>query len=176
MQKVIATFLFCFTLTHTFGQTQRKVSGYLLTQYNKTIYDRTTPNNPWGMGLGLQLLFNNTSKLKPTVDLTADAYLEDDKVLRTNSDGTPIEDIGGMVNLFAGASYHPTKTIYLSFVAGPSFVSKQTLLGLKSSLGFYFSKNKKWTGKVYYINIFNRDKKTGEDFGSIGFSIGCKLF
>jgi hypothetical protein len=175
MQKIITTFLFCFVLTQAFGQTQRNVSGYLLGQYNNTIYDRTTPNNPWGMGIGLQLFFNNTSKLKPTVDLTADAYLEDDKVLRLNSDGTPITDIGGMINLFAGASYHPTKVFYLSVVTGPSFVSGQTLLGLKPSLGFYFSRNQKWTGKISYINVFNRDKTTKEDFGSIGFSIGIKL-
>ena len=176
MQKVIVTSLICFILTQTFGQTQRKVSGYLLTQYNKTIYDRTTPNNPWGMGLGLQLFFNNTSKLKPTVDFTADAYLEDDKVLRLNPDGTQIADIGGMVNFFAGASYHPTKAFYLSVVTGPSFVSGQTLLGIKPSLGFYFSGSQKWTGKISYINIFNRDKTTKEDFGSISFTVGLKLF
>ena len=176
MQKIITTFLLGFTLTQTFGQTQRKVSGYLLTQYNKTIYDRTTPNNPWGMGLGLQLFSNKTSKLKLTVELTADAYLEDDKVLRLNSDGTTIADIGGMVNLFAGASYHPIKAFYLSLVTGPSFVSGQTLFGLKPSLGFYFSKNRKWTGKISYINVFNRDKTTKEDFGSLSLAVGLTLF
>ncbi len=128
------------------------------------------------MGLGLQLFFNNTSRIKPTIDLTADAYLEDDKVLRLNSDGTPIDDIGGMVNVFLGASFHPTRTIYLSFVIGPSFVSGQTLLGLKPSFGFYFSQNQRWTGKLSYINVFNRDKTTKEDFGTISFSLGVKLF
>jgi hypothetical protein len=176
MQKFVTTLLLCFILTQSFSQTQRKVSIYLQAQYNKTIYDRTIGNNPWGMGLGLQLFLNNNSKFKPAVDMTADAYLEDDKVFRTNSDGTEIADIGFMVNVFAGASFHPTKTIYLSLVTGPSFVSGQTLLGLKPSFGFYFSKNQKWTGKVSYINVFNRDKTTKEDFGSISLSIGVKLF
>ena len=176
MQKFITTFLICFTLTQSFSQTQRKVSTYLQGQYNKNIYDRTIGNNPWGMGLGFQLFLNNNSKLKPTIDLTADAYLEDDKVFRMNSDGTEIVDIGGMVNLFAGASYHPTKKIYMSLVTGPSFVSGQILLGLKPSFGFYFSDNQRWTGKVSYINVFNRDKKTKEDFGSISLSIGVRLF
>ncbi len=176
MQKFSTTLLLCFILTQSFSQTQRKVSTYLQAQYNKTIYDRTIGNNPWGMGLGLQLFLNNNSKFKPTVDITADAYLENDKVFRTNSDGTEIVDIGGMVNVFAGVSFHPTNTIYLSLVAGPSFVSGQTLLGLKPSVGFYFSKNQRWTGKVSYINIFNRDKTTKEDFGSISLSIGVKLF
>ncbi|MBC6490690.1 hypothetical protein ACFSQD_00905 [Flavihumibacter stibioxidans] len=176
MQKFITTFSLCFILTQSFCQTQRKVSTYLQGQYNKTIYDRTIGNNPWGMGLGLQLFLTNNSKLKPTIDLTADAYLEDDKVFRMNSDGTEIVDIGGMVNVFAGASFYPTKTMYLSLVSGPSFVSGQTLLAMKPSFGFYFSEKQRWTGKVSYINVFNRDKKTKEDFGSISLSLGVKLF
>ena len=176
MQKIITTLLLCFTLTNSFSQTQRKVSTYLQGQYNKTISDITIGNNPWGMGLGLQLFLDNNSKFKLTIDLTADSYLEDDKVYRAYSDGTEMVDIGGMVNLFAGASYHPTKTIYLSFVTGPSFVSGQTLLGLKPSFGFYFSQNQRWTGKVSYINILNRDKKSKEDFSSISLSLGVKLF
>lgn len=176
MQKLITTMLLCFILTQSFSQAQRKVSTYLQGQYNKTIYNPTIGNNPWGMGLGVQLFFFNNSRLKPTIELTADAYLEDDKVFRTYSDGTEIADIGGMVNVFAGASFHPTKTIYMSLVTGPSFVSGQTLLGLKPSFGFYFSENQRWTGKVSYINVFNRDKKTKEDFGSISLSLGFKLF
>ncbi|MEO6328372.1 MAG: hypothetical protein ABIO55_05550 [Ginsengibacter sp.] len=176
MQKFITTFLLCSLLIQSFSQAQHKVSTYIQGQYNKTIYDRTIGNNPWGMGLGLQLFLNNNSKIKPTIDLTADAYLEDDKVFRTNYDGSEIFDIGGMVNIFAGASFHPTKTIYLSLVSGPSIVSGHTLLGLKPSFGLYFSKNQKWTGKVSYINVFNRDKKTKEDFGSISLSLGLRLF
>ena len=158
------------------GQSSKKFVGYLSLQYNKTIYDRTVPNNPWAVGLGLQTFFNNNFNLKVTVDLTADAYLEDDKVLRMNADSTPIADVGGMVNVFAGLSYQATKTIYVSFVAGPSFVSGETLFGLKPSLGFYFSSKQKCMAKVYFINVFNRDKTTKQDFGSIGFSLGVKLF
>ena len=128
------------------------------------------------MGLGLQAFLNASSKVKPTIDFTADAYLEDDKVLRLNPDDTPMEDIGGMVNLFVGASFHPADKVYLSFVTGPSFINGQTLLGVKPSFGFYFSPTRKWTGKISYINIFNRDKITNEDFGSISLSAGVKLF
>ena len=176
MLKPILTFLLCFILTQSFGQPQRKVSSYLNGQYNKTIYDRSVGNNPWGMGLGLQVFLNNNSNLKPTIDFTADAYLEDDKVFRTNSDGSEIVDVGSMVNVFVGVSFQPTKIIYLSLVTGPSFISGQTLLGLKPSFGFYFSQNQRWTGKISYINIFNRDKTTKEDFGTISFSLGVKLF
>ena len=81
-----------------------------------------------------------------------------------------------MINLFAGSSFHPTQNIYFSFVVGPSFISGQTLLGIKPTFGFYFSKTKKWTGKISYINVFNRTKINNEDFGSLSFAIGLKLF
>jgi hypothetical protein len=136
----------------------------------------TVGNNPWGVGLGIQLFIHNLSQFKPLVDCTIDAYPEDDKVLRLNSDGTPVNDVNGMVNLFAGLSYHPAKRVYLSLVAGPSMTGGQTLLGLKPSLGFYFSQYQKWTGKVSYINVFDRDTKTKEDFGSLSVSLGVKLF
>ena len=152
------------------------MSVYLQGQFNKTIYDRTMGNNPWGIGLGLQAYLNHSSKVRPLIDFTADAYLENDKVLRLNTNGTPVDDIRGMINLFAGASYQPAKTVYLSLVTGPSFVGGQTLLGIKPSFGFYFSENQRWTGKVSYINIFNRDKITSEDFGSVSLSLGVKLF
>ena len=131
------------------------------------------------MGLGLQIFFNNKTKFKPTIELTGDVYLEDDKVFRSNPDGTFPEndnDVGGMVNLFAGSSFHPNKSIYLSLLAGPSFISGQIVLGIKTSFGFYFSKTQKWTGKVSYINVFNRTGIINEDFGSLSLAIGVKLF
>ena len=179
MKKLIPTFLFCFLLTQAFGQTTRKVSSYIFANYNNTLYDYTAGNNPWGVGLGLQAFLNNKSKFKPTIELTADTYLEDNKVLRLNPDGsTPNDDNGvhGMVNLFAGSSFHPNQSIYVSFVAGPSFISGQTFLGIKPSFGFYFSKTQRWTGKISYINVFNRTEVAKADFGSLSLSIGLKLF
>jgi len=179
MRRFFILSLTFFILTKSFGQTQRKASTFLLTQYNVTLYDYTKGNNPWGIGLGLQTFLNNKTKVKPTIELTGDIYLEDDKVLRSNPDGTFPEngnDGRGMVNLFAGSSFHPTQNIYFAFVAGPSFISGQTLLGIKPTFGFYFSKTQKWTGKISYINVFNRTKIINEDFGSLSFAIGLKLF
>jgi hypothetical protein len=179
MKKLVPAFLFSFFLTQVFGQTERKVSTYISANYNNTLYDYTIGNNPWGVGLGLQAFLNNKTKLKPTVELTGDLYLEDDKVLRLNPDGSTPKDnnaVGGMVNLFAGGSFQPIQSIYISFVAGPSFISGQTFLGIKPSFGFYFLKNQRWTGKISYINVFNRSKVANEDFGSLSLSIGLKLF
>ncbi|HPG10905.1 MAG TPA: hypothetical protein PLU37_05200 [Chitinophagaceae bacterium] len=176
MQKVITTFLLCFILASSFGQTQKKISTYLLTQFNATMSDVTKGNNPWGVGLGLQTFLNNKTKFKPTIELTGDIYLEDDKVLRTDSTGTPLNDLGGMVNLFIGSSFNPTKNIYLSVVVGPSFISGQTLFGIKPSLGFYFTKSQRLTGKISYINVFNRGNIIKKDFTSLSLAVGLKLF
>jgi hypothetical protein len=174
------TILCCLSITIALGQSSNKFVAHLSAEYNNTLYDRTVPNNPWAVGLGFQTFFNNNSKIKATVDLTADVYLEDDKVLRANVLPTgeiiPVADVGGMVNLFAGISCQPTRLMYISFVAGPSFISGKTLFGLKPSLGFYFSQAQKCTFKLYFINVFNRDKPTKQDFGSIGCSFGVKIF
>lgn len=177
MRKFITTLFACFILTLTFGQTERKISSYLLTQFNKTIYDRTLGNNPWGVGLGLQTFFNNKTKFKPTIEITGDIYLEDNKLLSLTPDQKPIDDdLGSMVNVFLGSSYQFTPGTYLSLTAGPSFSNGRTLLGIKPSFGFYFSNKQRWTGKVSYINIFNREKLTNDDFGTVSLALGIKLF
>lgn len=176
MKKILTTLFTCLILTQAFGQTERKLSTYLSVQYNYTMYDITSGNNPWGIGLGLQTFFNNKTKFKPTVEFTADTYLADDKVARVNTDGKIIDDVRSMFNLFAGASFQPKQNVYFSIIAGPSFINGQTLFGIKPSLGFYFSNKQKWMAKVSYINIFNRDKETQEDFGTISLAVGFKLF
>jgi hypothetical protein len=176
MRKFITTFFFCLILAQAFSQTRHKLTAYLQGEYNKTIYDRTIGNNPWGIGLGLQVLRNSASRFKLTADISAIAYLEDDKVLRLNADGSPVNAVGGMVDLFAGASFQPTQKVYVSFVAGPSFTGGLILLGIEPTLGVFFSSKQRWTVKCSYINVFDRDKKTSEDFGSINVSLGVKLF
>jgi len=179
MKKILTLFVCCFILIQSFGQTQRKISTYLFTNYNKTLRDYTIENNPWGVGLGLQAFFNNKTRFKPTIELTYDIYLEDDDVFLANPDGNfPKNDNGvnGMINLFVGSSYSPTHNLYLSLLAGPSFISERPLFGVKPSVGFYFPKNQRWTLKVSYINIFNRAKIINEDFSSLSVAVGLKLF
>jgi hypothetical protein len=175
MQNFITTILLGFILIPCFGQKKCNSSLYLQGEYNRTLSDITIGNNPWGMGLGLQLFFRQTSKLRPAIELTADAYLEDDKVYRLYSDGRDIPTVREMINLFGGASFHPNRIVYLSFVAGPSFI-RQIYLGIKPSLGFYLSSNQKVTAKVSYINVFHRAPREKEKFSSVSLSLGFALF
>ena len=179
MRKTLTLLLCCFMLTQSFGQSQRETSTYLWGQYNQTLYDYTLGNNPWGIGFGLQTFFINKTKFRPIIELTGDLYLMDDKVFRLNPDGSYPETentVRGMVNLFVGSSFDLNRNVYLSLVAGPSFIQGRTYLGVKPSFGFYFSKNQRWTGKVSYINIFNRTKMIKQDFGSLSFALGIRIF
>lgn len=179
MHKLIAAVIVCLFCLSCIAQPRKAVSTYLQGQYNHTLYDYTARNNPWSMGLGLQVSVHNKTRFQPTVELTGDLFLEDDKVLRLNPDGSNPENnnrVDAMVNLFAGTSIHPTQRLFFSFVAGPSFINRQTYLGIKPSIGYFLSENKKWQGKVSYLNVFNRTKQAEEDFGSISVAIGVMLF
>ncbi len=174
MKKVTTTALLFFILSQAFAQ--KKFSTYLFANYNKTIYDVTLGNNPSGIGLGLQAFLNTNSKFKFTLEITDDVYLEDDKVLRTPPNGEAPPDLGTMKNILIGSSFHPNRNIYISIVGGPSFIEGNTYFAIKPSVGFYFSDKQKWTGKISYINVFNRDPFTKDDFGTISFAVGLKLF
>jgi len=176
MKKIIASLLFSAAFLSGTAQIQRKLSAYVSALYSKTLYDRTMGNNLLGFGAGFQMFYNNKTHFKPTIELTGTASLEDDLVYRMNLDGSEIPTARGMINLFAGTTFHPVKNVALSFVAGPSFINGQTLLGIKPSLDFYFGKNRRWMAKASFINIYNRDKVTREDFGSVSLAIAVKLF
>ena len=175
MKKIATTFLSFLVAFCCFGQAP-KVRIHLNAQFTRTIYDRTIGNNPWALGLGVQGDLVNKSKFNPTFDLTADIYFADDKVQVVNSDGTSPEDLGGVVNLFAGLSYSGRGKVYYSFVLGPSYSNGKVFLGIKPSIAFYFSESQKLAGKLSFINIFDRDRLTGQDFGSLSFTLGFRLY
>ena len=176
MHKIIISMLFCFILIKTMGQSQKKLSLYLSGQFHHTLYDRMKSENPFGFGVGLQLFFNNTAKLKPILEISAEAFPSKSKVLFLNPDGTSIDNIDIVANLFAGVSYYPIRQVYVAFSAGPGIANGNVLLGIRPSLGFYFSPNQKCMGRVSYTNLFHRDKFTQKDLGVLSFSIGIHLF
>lgn len=180
IKKLLILVLIGIASTKIFAQKQDKISGYFFVDYNKIIYDRTDGNNPWNIGLGAQVFLNINSKFKPTIELTANASLEDDKLLRLTRDEKPVNDARGVINLFAGTSFQPAKKFYLSFMLGPGFINDNVYFGIKPSFGFYFSNRQRVTLRFSYINIFNRELNYQEtkkdDFGSVGFAIGVKLF
>ena len=170
---IVLTILF---LSPTFGQSNKKLSLLIQAQSNITLKDYTKGNNPWSLGLGLQSSFLLKSKIHPTIELTGDLYLVDDKVLRSDSTGIRYKDVRTMVNIFVGASITPIQNIYLSVLCGPSFAGEQALFGLKPSLGVFFSKKQKILAKLSYLTVFNRGNLVKQNFNSISISLGLKLY
>lgn len=168
--------LACFIWIQGICQTQRKLSGYLGAQFNSTVYDKTIVNNTNGFGLGLQIFLNNKSHFKPTLEITGDLYPNMRKVLVLTASGKPIESKITVLNFFTGASFHPIRIGYISFLAGPSFINGKTYLGVEPSLGFYFSRNQQWWGKISFINVFQNDQSSAQDFGVVTVGIAVKLF
>lgn len=178
MKTIVTGILFVCISCFASGQ-ERTISAFLSVQFNSTLYDYTRGNNPWGIGSGLQVFINNKTKFKPLIDFTADVYLANDKVLRANPDGSfPENDnsIGGLLNLFLGSSFYPQENFCFSLSGGPSFINGDTYVGIKPSFGFYLSPKKRWIGKISYINVFDREKMSKNDFGSVSISIALKLF
>jgi len=177
MRKCLIPIFLFFISAKVVAQSQKKITTYFLVQYNKTIYDETLGNNPWGAGLGLQAFFNNKTKFRPTIDVTVDGYLEDDKLMHLTEDNIPIhDDLGSVVNIFLGSSYQLTRGTYLSFSTGPSFSNGRTLPGIKPAFGFYFLNKQRMTGKFSFTHIFNREELTKADFGTLNLSLGIKIF
>jgi hypothetical protein len=180
MKKVLMFIFICFATLHVFAQKQDKVSGYFLFDYNTTLNDRTLGNNPSGVGIGVQTMINTKSIFSPLIEINAQGALEDDDVLRLTKNGEAVPDARGIINVFAGSAVKFSNYFSFSFDMGPSFINSNTYFGIKPSCNFYFSKKKRITAQVSYLNIFNRAQNYEEtkklDFGSLNLSVGIKLF
>lgn len=158
------------------GQESSGTSGYVQAQYNQTLYDRTKGNNPWGMGLGAMVFRKASSSVRLMAELSTDYTFVDDKVLRLYQDGTPVPVVRGNISLYAGLAFRPVSRVAISFTAGPSLVSGGVFAGIRPSLLVYLSKNQKWVTRLAYTNIFNRDRRGGQDFGVVSAGVGVRVF
>lgn len=174
VKKIIVLIFFVFTTG--FLHSQNKIHSYLLTQFNQTLYDVTYGNNIWGLGLSGFAIYDCKTKIKPVIEVNTSFIFLDDKVGRMDSSDNLIESVTGISSVLAGAMLTPTKSTYISVVAGPSFLNGKMLMTLKPSVGFYFPKNKRFTAKFAFTNVYNRYKPTKEDFGSLNIALGFRLF
>ncbi len=176
MYRIIANIFFAFIVLTGNAQQKHKAAGYLQFQYTHTLYDLTKGNNLWGIGTGLFFFLDGKSVFKPSLDMTADIYLVDDKVFRMYPDGAEMVSVHGTVSLFPGILIQPKGKIFAGISGGPCLVSSSVLLGIKPSIGLYFDDKHRWTGKFSFINVFNRDYRGGQDFGSWSISLGTRIF
>jgi len=180
MKKILIPILICFAVSKAVAQKQDKISGYFLLDYYTTFYDRTLGNNPSGVGIGIQTMINTRSIFSPLIEINAQGALEDDDVFRLTKNGDAAPDARGIINVFAGSVLKISNHFNFSFDMGPSFINSNIYIGIKPSCDFYFSKKKRITAQVSYLNIFNRalnyEKTKKVDFGSLNLGLGIKLF
>ena len=171
--------IFSFTLCYlapTHVKAQKILMIFVEGEFSQTIKDRTKPNNIRGYGLGAEAILRTKTKFSPLVNFSSEFIFLDDKVYRTNADGSEMTSIGRVVNLQFGTNYTLYRNLYVAFVAGPSFINGQTLAGIKPSIGFYFPRSKKALVKISHMTIFNRNSGKKENYSSLLFSVGVRLF
>ncbi|RYE50248.1 MAG: hypothetical protein EOP48_20095 [Sphingobacteriales bacterium] len=179
--KIIATILLT-SLLYSYGQAQsnKKINGFLLAQYNRTVYDYNPEINSWGMGLTFSSQLNTNTRFKPVLEISGDIYLADDLTKQLifpppfHDLLPPDSSIDFVVNIFGGSSYRISNKFYTTLLGGPSLIDGKIYLGVKPSVGFYFSKDQKFVGRLSFTNIFNRIHN--QDFGSIELSFGRRIF
>lgn len=162
------------SLATTFeGQSQSRFSTSLEGDYDKTISDATLGNNPWSLGLGVLVCYKTKTTLKPTIELTGDLYLEDDKIQRYSTNGQALTRVNGIASCLAGTSFQLTRNFSLQFLLGPSLINGAALITIKPSASYYFASNHRWAVKVSYLNVLNRENQS---FSSVGLSVCLRLF
>ncbi len=180
MKKFSILVFICFITLHVFAQKQDKISGYFLLDYYTTLHDRTLGNNPSGVGIGAKIMIHTKSIFSALIEINAQGALENDDVFRLTKNGEAAPDARGIINVFAGPSARFTNYFHFSFAMGPSFINSNTYFSIKPSCDFYFSKSKRITAQVSYLNIFNRalnyEETKRTDFTSFNIGLGIKLF
>lgn len=164
-----------FTSVNCFSQTEGKLSTFLSFQANKTLSDRTITNNSGGLGLGLQTSFNTGTWIKSTLEINADLFTGT-KELYVTENGKTIESKSGMLSLYAGPMFQPTERLFLTATVGASIYNSEAHLGIRPSIGYHLSKNKRWMTKASYTNVFQRDEISNERFSYLSFALALKLF
>lgn len=158
-----------------FSQAGRKLSSFLSLQVNGALYDRTIQNNKVGVGAGLQTQLNTRSRVKPALELNADAFAGN-KILYLTADGKPVDGKNGVISIYAGPLFEPTERLFIMTTLGTSFYNSKAHVGIRPSVGIYPSKSKKWMAKASFTNIFDRTDIGHKSFGYASFALAFKLF
>ena len=164
-----------FTSVNCFGQMEAKLSTFLSFQANRTVSDRTITNNSGGVGIGLQTSFNTGTWIKPTLEINADLFAGT-KELYVNENGKTIASKSGILGLYAGPIFHPTERLFLITTVGASIYNNEAHLGIRPSIGYHLSKNKRWITKASYTNVFQKDEISNESFSYLSFALTIKIF
>lgn len=176
MKYLISCLVFQVALFTCFGQNHVRLSIYLLPEVSQTLADRTKANNETGLGIGMQAIWRASPAFSPFVQVSDDFIFYDDKVYRTNPDGSEQLALGNVVKALAGANINLIGGLHISLAAGAGFTNGQTLFTIKPGLGLFLGKNRRLLLKTDYVNMLNRYSGERQNYQSLVFSLGFRLF
>jgi len=158
------------------GQEIKKVGIYFLPEISQTLADRTKWNNQTGLGLGIQTVWHASSRFSPFLHVSDDFIFYDDKVGRTNADGSDQTSIENALKAVVGTNINIVGGLHLSLGSGVSFINGQSLFIVRPGLGVFFGKSQRATLKIDYTEIFNRYSGARQNYSSLVFALGVRLF
>jgi hypothetical protein len=161
-------------LTHK-ADAQPKMMYRLQAQYLHTLKDQTKINNPWGMGIALQLFYTRFAKWAPLAQLSSTIYLANTKVFIFDSVFGEYNRVETLSSLLAGAQIKLIDNLHAIVIAGPSLINGKWYASVQPGFKLYFNQNKKWAIGGFYNFVFNRVNPTKGHFMSAGVGISVKL-
>jgi hypothetical protein len=139
----------------TSAQRAKKLSIYLVGQYNKPFLDWHMKNNPTGIGIGLETFVFRDKKVQPTVDISQNVFLQKAEFSQPSGSTEKADDIKANTSILAGLSFYPIPRLYFSFAVGPTLVNGSSFFTIKPSMGVYIDKNRKWIAHFSFLGIQN---------------------
>ena len=173
MEKLFV-FITALIATNCFSQTGQKFSTFVSLHVNKTLYDNDNYLHKSAIaGVGFQTLLNTKSRLKATLELTADLftvpnYGPADELLNPKKIIIPA--------IYVGPSFQLTDRIFIATTVGTSIYTEQAHFGIRPSVEFYPSKKKYWAAKASFTNVFQEHTASNtKDFGYMSFGLNFRL-
>ncbi|HUC80774.1 MAG TPA: hypothetical protein VMR70_07650 [Flavisolibacter sp.] len=160
--------------SQAFSQADKKLDVFLSFQANTTLYDRTASNNSGAAGLGVQTVLNTKTRVRPTVEINGNIF-GGTKQLYLTTDGKPVDSKNGVLSIHAGPYLQLSNRFFAAATIGSHFYNDEIYFSARPSVGVYPTRNKKWTLKTAFTNVFQRDEISNENFGYLSFAIALRF-
>src|SRR5438874_3098555 len=132
--KILYSILTLLITSTCFSQTERKFSTFVSLYADKTIYDNEFYSHKTAYtGAGFQGFMNTKTKIRPTLELTADLFT----VPQSGPADEPLKPKKIIVPaLYIGPSFQLSDKLSLATTLGTSIYFKQAHFGLRPSVWF----------------------------------------
>ena len=173
---IIAVFAGLISMNTARAQDGRKLSVFLQPEYTRTLSDWTKGNNSAGYGIGFKANWARKATISLSLQVADDFLYDNDKVGYVDANGNLYEEVSNALKIFAGVDWNISPVFHGSAGVGPSFINGQMLASFKVGMGLYLGSSQRLQVSADYISILNRDSGVKQNFNSLVFSLGLRLF